>query len=193
MIITQLRINIITCSWCHIKAPALCYPLVPLTPYYIFPTCDSLCTDESLIWLTGLAEVVSICFRQPKLITRDNNDLYHFLYFIWMLGCKVYKRGYSHTSLVINCLPIVNCRCEGGGREGVTCLATPTKITRREGHLKVIYVAFMYSHISNPGNASNVRLDPKLAQCRTSVYDVVPTSNQHKLYGLRLLIIHIYK
>ena len=51
----------------------------------------------------------------------------------------------------------------------------------------------MYSHISNPGNASNVRLDPKLAQCRTSVYDVVPTSNQHKLYVLRLLIIHIYK
>ena len=46
---------------------------------------------------------------------------------------------------------------------------------------------------SNPGNASNVRLDPKLAQCWTSVYDVVPTSNQHKLYVLRLLIIHIYK
>ena len=51
----------------------------------------------------------------------------------------------------------------------------------------------MYSYISNPGNAPNVRIDPNLAQCRTSVYDVVPTSNQHKLYVLRLLIIHIYK
>ena len=28
MSITQLRISIISCSWCHIKAPALCYPMV---------------------------------------------------------------------------------------------------------------------------------------------------------------------
>ena len=56
----------------------------------------------------------------------------------------------------------------------------------------VMYI-FVCMYISNPGHASNVRLDPKLAQCWTSVYDVVPTSNQHKLYVLRLLIIHIYK
>ena len=37
---------------------------------------------NSLIWLRGLAEVVST--RQPKLITRDNNDLYHFLH---LSGC----------------------------------------------------------------------------------------------------------
>ena len=36
MIITQLRINIISCSWSHIKAPALCYQMVPLTPYCFF-------------------------------------------------------------------------------------------------------------------------------------------------------------
>ena len=29
---------IISCSWCHIKAPAPCYPMVPLTPYFIFST-----------------------------------------------------------------------------------------------------------------------------------------------------------
>ena len=46
MIITRLRINTISCSWCHIKAPAMCYIMVPSTPYCIFPTWDSLCTDE---------------------------------------------------------------------------------------------------------------------------------------------------
>ena len=35
---------------------------------------------NSLIWLTGLAEVVSMCSCQPKLITRDKNELYHFLH-----------------------------------------------------------------------------------------------------------------
>ena len=35
----------------HIKAPALCYPMVPLTAYFIFPTRDSLglCTGIPVI------------------------------------------------------------------------------------------------------------------------------------------------
>ena len=106
------------------------------------------------------------------------------------MGARFIKAA-SHAPLVINCLPTVNYnRCEGGG---VACLATPSKnnVARATYELLSGYVVFMY--ISNPGNASNVRLDPKLAQCRTSVYDVVPTSNQHKLYVLRLPIIHIYK
>ena len=40
---------------------------------------------NSLIWLTSLAEVVSTCSRQLKLIlliiNKDNNDLYHFFTF----------------------------------------------------------------------------------------------------------------
>ena len=40
---------------------------------------------NSLIWLTGLAEVVSTCSRQPKLTAKDNNDLYHF--FNILSGC----------------------------------------------------------------------------------------------------------
>ena len=44
---------------------------------------------NSLIWLTGLAEVVSTCPRQLKLIlsiiNKDNNDLYHFFYIL--SGC----------------------------------------------------------------------------------------------------------
>ena len=121
-------------------------------------------------------------FRQPKLVTRDNNDLYHFLHFIRMLGfngCYFCKRSYSPLS------------ARRLGREGVACLATPLKIPESRGPPKSCYVVFM--HISSPGNASKVRLDPKLAQCRTSVYDVIPTSNPHKLHVLRLLIIHIYK
>ena len=36
LIITQLRMNIISCFWCHIKAPAVCDPMVQSTPYCIF-------------------------------------------------------------------------------------------------------------------------------------------------------------
>ena len=43
---------------------------------------------NSLIWFAGLADVVSTCSRQPKLITRDNNDLYHFFTFYLDAGMQ---------------------------------------------------------------------------------------------------------
>ena len=87
-----------------------------------------------LIWLTGLADVVSTCSRQPKLllliITKDNNLMtctICFTFYLdagmqWVLG--LYSCTISHQ---MSTIPLVNYRCEGWGAGGgsVACLEAP--------------------------------------------------------------------
>ena len=56
---------------------------------------------NSLIWLTGLAKVVSTCSRQPKLIARDNNDLYHFFTFYLDAGMHLVL-GFLNTAILMH-------------------------------------------------------------------------------------------
>ena len=50
---------------------------------------------NSLIWLTGIVEVVSTCSRQPKLITCSKNDNNHYnVPFLHVFNWKSNKQLY---------------------------------------------------------------------------------------------------
>ena len=82
MIITQLRINIILCFWCHMKAPPVGYLMVPSTLY-----CSSLIrykTNGSHIIVSGIALLwrrtkayIRTAFIQAPEEARNNNLISH--------------------------------------------------------------------------------------------------------------------
>ena len=74
---------------------------------------------NAVMWLTGLAKVVSTCSGQPKLITKvmTCTIFYIFSGYCDAMGARSIK-AVIVMHVIITCLPLVNYRCEGGVGEG---------------------------------------------------------------------------
>ena len=55
---------------------------------------------NSLIWLTGIVEVVSTCSRQPKLITKNDNNNYN-VPFLHVFNWKSNKHKHKQLIFVV--------------------------------------------------------------------------------------------
>ena len=105
----------------------------------------------------------------------------------------LYSCTISHQ---LSTVPLVNYRCEswgsrrrGGGGRSTSGDPPPTKI-KNNTYKCMLCSVYVQSKLTAPKTHQTWSIDPKLVQCRSSIYGVVPTSNQHKLYVYIYLYIH---